>query len=101
MTTIKLSDPCSRCPREQERVVTLDEAINISKAKANGKPEPKALEIVIDGKTLATYEKLCDSCREIVLTYSMSAGRKLEKKSSKRNVAPKVKEKPVVPAVKR
>lgn len=90
MTVLKLSEHCSRCPREELRVVTLEEAVELAKAKANGiKSAVKALEIIVDGQLVASYDKLCDECREIVTSYSLNASRKIEKKSSRRVVRPK------------
>jgi hypothetical protein len=64
---IKISDQCERCPREQERIVTLEEAITISKQKAsNTSPATKALEIAMDGEVIASYGFLCDACRSTV-----------------------------------
>jgi hypothetical protein len=79
--TIKLSEKCSRCPREEEKTVSLEEAVNALKSP---KQEKKALEIIVDGERLASYEVLCDECRSIVLSYADGASRVLEKKSSRR-----------------
>lgn len=79
---LKIADQCSRCPREQERYVSLEEAVALSKQQAGaGKP---AVEILMDGEKVASYDFLCDNCKSTVTNYIGSATRPMEKKSSKR-----------------
>lgn len=86
---IKISDQCSRCPREQERYVTLEEAITLSK-QAQVAPKP-SLEILMDGVKVASYDFLCDACRSTVTNYVGSATHAMKKKSSKRVIKAKEK----------
>lgn len=80
---IKLSDKCGRCPREQEKVVTLEEAIALAKqAAAQTGPAKKDFEIYIKGDLLASYDFLCDTCLNTVCGYAGAATRQMHKKSS-------------------
>lgn len=78
---IKIAEQCSRCPREQERYVSLDEAITLAKQSAAAPPK-KASEIYVDGELIASWEFLCDPCRNTVFNYVGSAAREMKKKSS-------------------
>jgi hypothetical protein len=89
MATLKLSEQCARCPREQERVVTIEQAVEHAKKEANNVKPPPALVISVDGQIVASYQKLCDECREIVTNYAGGATRKVEKRSSRRVVVKK------------
>lgn len=91
MSKIKLSNKCSRCPREELTDITLEEAIAL--AKDVGKEKPPALIIKMDGEELASYERLCSACRSVVVGYLDGAVRQPTKSSSKRVQKPKAKEK--------
>lgn len=80
MPEIKLSEKCSRCPREELVTVSLDEAVARVKSTA---PRSKALTIVIDGKEAISYDTLCEECRGIVASYCEGAKRQA-KRSSRR-----------------
>lgn len=80
MPTIKLSEKCDRCPREELVEATLEEAM--ARVKGGG-ARPKALEVVLDGKTLVSYKHLCEECRGIVVGYCEGT-RKQTKKSARR-----------------
>lgn len=79
MPQIKLSEKCSRCPREETFEVSLDEAVARVK---NPTPAHKALVITIDGAEAVSYDYLCEECRNIVLGYC--AGTKKQSKRSAR-----------------
>lgn len=82
-STIKLVDKCGRCPREQERIVTLDEAIEHAKRQASGAATAKKdFEIFFKGDLLASYDFLCDPCLNTVAGYAGAATRAMQKKSS-------------------
>lgn len=80
MPTIKLSEKCSRCPREELVEVTLDEAV--ARVKTQG-PKKKALVILIDGQEAVAYEHLCEECLGIVASY-IEGAKKQTKKSARR-----------------
>ena len=90
MTTIKLSEKCDRCPREELVEATLEEAMQRVKS---GDKRHKALEVVLDGKTLVSYKHLCEECRAIVVGYC--GGTKKQVKKSARRVKKLPTEKPV------
>jgi hypothetical protein len=77
---IKISEQCSRCPREEQFEVTLDEAVERSKAR---EVRDKALVIMIDGQQAVSYDYLCDECRGIVVAYCDGTKRQ-QKKSARR-----------------
>ena len=80
MTQIKLTEKCSRCPREEAFAVDLEEAVARVKADA---PKHKALVITIDGEETVSYEYLCEECRGIVTSYCEGT-KKQDKKSARR-----------------
>lgn len=80
MPTIKLSEKCDRCPREELVEATLEEAVQRVKG---GDKRQKALEVALDGKLLVSYRHLCDECRAIVIGYC-DGTRKQTKKSARR-----------------
>jgi hypothetical protein len=80
MPTIKLSEKCSRCPREELVDVSLDEAV--ARVKASG-PKRKALVIQLDGKEAVSYDHLCEECLGIVAAY-IEGARKQTKRSARR-----------------
>jgi len=80
MPTIKLSEKCSRCPREELVEVTLDEAV--ARVKTQG-PKRKALVIQLDGQEAVAYEHLCEECVGIVASY-IEGARKQTKRSARR-----------------
>jgi hypothetical protein len=79
--SLSLNKQCSRCPRMEQKPITLDEAV--AQAKSN-KKAPPALEIRIDGETLVEFEALCDICQSIVLRYVENAGKKPKHQSALR-----------------
>lgn len=81
MPQIKLSEKCSRCPREESIDLTLDEAIE--RVKSPPVKVAKALVITIDGETSISYDYLCEECRGIVTTYCAGA-KQQEKRSARR-----------------
>ncbi len=97
MTKIKVENECSRCPRKQERIVTLEELVE--EAKSGDKPKHPALQISLDGAKAAEFKFLCDNCRDIVLGYISNATTHREKVSAKRVVGKKKSEAVEVPPV--
>lgn len=93
---IKIVEQCARCPRPVERTVTLEEAINLAKASLNKDVEPKkAMVILLEGEVVASYDFVCDPCRDIICSYLDGAAKKPMKKSAKRVVKAKKKGPPV------
>lgn len=95
MATIKLSIKCSRCPREEDTKITLEQAVALASDKT---VKPAAMTIHMDGEPLASYENLCSSCRGIVLGYLDGAVRKPEKRSAIRAKQKPVAARPSKPA---
>lgn len=79
--TLSNSKQCSRCPRVEQKPITLDEAI--AQSKVSKKPPP-ALEILVDGETVVEFGDLCDVCQTIVTRYLDNAGKKPKHQSSLR-----------------
>lgn len=78
---LSLNKQCARCPRMEQKPITLDEAV--AQAKSS-KKAPSALEIRIDGETVVEFEALCDVCQTIVLRYIENAGKKPKHQSALR-----------------
>jgi hypothetical protein len=64
--TLSLNKQCARCPRVEQIPVTIDEAV---KAAQKASKAPKALEVKIDGETVAEFPALCSTCVSIVQKY--------------------------------
>lgn len=75
------SKQCSRCPRVEQKPITLEEAI--AQAKVTKKPPP-ALEVRVDGETVVEFSELCDVCQTIVMRYIDNAGKRPKHQSSLR-----------------
>lgn len=97
MEKITLNIECSRCPRVESTEISLEQAIALANEKKNNVKKPNALELVIDGTTVATYEKLCSTCRNVVLNLLDGVSRKAEKVSALRKKTAKEKG-PTAPA---
>ena len=80
MTQIKITEKCSRCPREESFAVDIDEAVARVK---NPQPKQKALVIMIDGEQTVSYDYLCEECRGIVTSYC-DGTKKQPKRSARR-----------------
>lgn len=65
-TTLMLSKQCSRCPRQEQTPITIEEAV---KAAQTSKKAPKALTVNVDGTELVSFEALCSTCKTIVTKY--------------------------------
>ncbi len=63
MPTIKLSEQCGRCPREELTVLSAEDAV--ARVKQGGSSRPPALEVRVDGQVVARYDYLCEECRGI------------------------------------
>jgi hypothetical protein len=101
MDKITLNIECSRCPRVESTEISLEQAIALANEKKNGTKKPDALELKIDGVVVATYEKMCSTCRNVVMNLLDGVSRKAEKVSALRTK--KAKEKgstPLPPAPK-
>lgn len=72
---------CARCPRVEQKPITLEEAV--AAAKTNKKPAP-ALEIFIDGESAVSFDALCDVCQTIVFRYVENAGKRPKHQSALR-----------------
>lgn len=72
---------CSRCPRIEEREISLEEAVGLHKTGLKG---PVALKIMMKGEAIAELEDLCDTCTTVVLNYIESATKKLQHRSALR-----------------
>lgn len=97
MEKITLNIECSRCPRVESTEITLEQAIALANEKKNNVQKPNALELVIDGVVVATYAKLCSTCRNVVLNLLDGVSRKAEKVSALRKKTAKEKG-PTAPA---
>lgn len=84
---------CSRCPRVEHVDVSMEEILAEAKAAeaAKKKPEeepkkkaPAELRIRLGDKTLAEFDVLCSTCRDIVTTHIDHIARVSKHKSSKR-----------------
>lgn len=84
MSKITLNIECSRCPRVESTEINLEQAIALANEKKNGVKKPDALELKIDGVVVATYEKLCSTCRNVVMNLLDGVSRKAEKASAVR-----------------
>lgn len=84
---LTINKQCSRCPRVEQKPITLDEAI--AQSKTNKKTAP-ALEIYVDGEAVVEFEALCDVCQTVVLRYVENAGKKPKHQSSLRESELKV-----------
>lgn len=84
MGKITLNIECSRCPRVESTEINLEQAIALANEKKNGVKKPDALELKIDGVVVATYEKLCSTCRNVVMNLLDGVSRKAEKASALR-----------------
>lgn len=73
---------CERCPSVEEIQVSAED---IKSGKY--KPEPTAVKysVLVDGKPLASYSRLCEACDEAVSKAILDIARKREKKTSKRS----------------
>jgi hypothetical protein len=79
MTVLKASNQCSRCPREEFKVITIEEATKLATTKSL----PKVV-ITFDGVELANFKYLCGPCTEIVSRYASLIRACPEKQSSLR-----------------
>jgi hypothetical protein len=57
---------CSRCPRVEQREVTLEQAVALAKTE---KKAPPALLVELHGEHYGALEALCSVCEEVVLKY--------------------------------
>lgn len=96
MDKITLNIECSRCPRVESTEISLEKAIELANEKKNAVKKPDALELKIDGVVVATYEKLCSTCRNVVMSLLDGVSRKSEKVSAQRGK--KAKEKGATPS---
>jgi hypothetical protein len=79
--SLSLNKQCARCPRVEQKPITLDEAV--AQAKSGKKPA-SALEIRLDGETLVEFEDLCEVCRSIVVRYVENVGKRPKHQSALR-----------------
>ena len=82
MSEFVVKRQCERCPAVEEISVTAED---IKSGKY--KPEPAAVKysVLVDGKPLASYSRLCEACDEAVSKAILDIARKREKKTSKRS----------------
>lgn len=88
MSTIVQKTQCARCPRVEEEVLSIQEAM----ARLE-EPELKptaAVTVVMRGTKVLEFDHLCEVCTGIVHGYIESVAAKLEKASS-RNTRTKAK----------
>lgn len=71
---------CSRCPREEDIAISIEEAV--AKAKAPSTTKPPKVVILVDGQELARHDTLCEVCDEIVSKDIQALARPIEKVSS-------------------
>lgn len=81
MTTLYYKKTCSRCPREDDIAITLEEAL--ARTKVTTKPVPK-LKVEMDGQTVVDFTELCATCEELVSRAVMALADKAAKASSTR-----------------
>lgn len=72
---------CSRCPREETKPITLEEANRQAKSPTKA---PPAVVVQADGKELGRFDLLCDVCAKIVSKYLDAALKKPKHQSSLR-----------------
>jgi bacterioferritin-associated ferredoxin len=84
---IQVSRQCGRCPKEERQTITLEEALEL--AKRSPEARVKALEVVVDGKTVASFDHLCAACRSTVAAYLDGAARQNTKATAKRKAKEK------------
>ena len=81
--TLAIKRQCTRCPREDEAEVGLDELVKMAK---NGKiPDPpKSLSVQMDEKAVVEFSFLCQQCKTIVQRYLMHVMKKPKHQSALR-----------------
>lgn len=87
MTTLKASKKCTRCPRVEDREISIEEAVKLAGEK---KPPPPQISVSVDGVELIRFDTLCAPCTEIVSRYASHIGSTQTKLSSLREHKPKV-----------
>lgn len=82
--SLSVNKQCSRCPRVEQKPISLEEAVAAAKVT---KKAPPALEVRVDGETMVEFEQLCDVCQTIVTRYLDNAGKRPKHQSSLREQA--------------
>lgn len=85
---LSLKKQCSRCPRSEQKDITIEEAVKLAK---DTKKAPPALEVFVDGDSLGSFELLCDTCQTIVARYLENAMKRPKHQSSLREQSEDVK----------
>ena len=81
MISLSVNKQCSRCPRMEQKPITLEEAVKQAKVE---KKAPPGMEIRLDGEVVASFDELCDVCQTIVARYIDNAAKKPKHQSALR-----------------
>lgn len=73
---------CERCPAVEEIAVTAED---IKSGKYKSDPPAQKYAVLVEGKVMAAYSRLCGTCDEAVSKAILDIARKREKKTSKRS----------------
>ena len=83
MKTTVIEVECSRCHRK-EYVPQVFQSIPEGVTTVIQSPPPPAVEIKMNGKTIAKFDDLCEPCLKAVTGYSEQMTKPMEKKSPNR-----------------
>lgn len=79
--SLSVKKQCSRCPRVEQKDITIEEAVKLAK---DTKKQPPALEVFLEGESLGSFELLCDTCQTIIARYLENTMKRPKHQSSLR-----------------
>lgn len=81
--TLAIKRQCTRCPREDEAEISLEEVVKMAKSGKIPEP-PKSLSVQMDDKTVVEFPFLCAQCKTIVARYLEHVAKKPKHQSALR-----------------
>jgi len=81
--TLAIKRQCTRCPREDEAEVSLDEVVKMARGGKIPDP-PKSLVVQMDDKNIVEFSFLCQQCKTIVQRYMSHVMKKPKHQSALR-----------------